>query len=156
MDKENVVYTHTHTHTHTHIYIHTHIQWMLYCSIAKSRLTLCNPKNSSMPARLPCPSLSPWVCSNSCLLSHWWHPTISSSVAPFSSCPQSFLASGSFPVNQLFASGGPRIGASASASILPMNIHSLFPLGLTGLISLLSKGLYETVKKSSILPSATT
>ena len=59
-------------------------------------------------------------------------------------------------MNQLFASGGPRIGASASASILPMNIHSLFPLGLTGLISLLSKGLYETVKKSSILPSATT
>ena len=68
-------------------------------------------------ARLLCPSLSPWVCSSSCPLSQWCHPTISFSVAPFSSCPQSFPASGSFPVSQLFASGGQSIGVSASASV---------------------------------------
>jgi len=88
-------------------------------------------------ARLPCPSLSPWVCSNSYPLSQWCHPT---SVIPFSSCPQSFSASGSFPVSQLFASGGQSIGASASALVLPVNIQGWFPLGLTGWISLLSKG----------------
>ena len=91
--------------------------------------------------RLPCPSLSPGVCSNSCPLSQWCHPTISSSVAPFSSCPQSFPASGSFPISQLFASAGQSIGASALASVLPMNIQDWSPLGLTGLISLQSKGL---------------
>ena len=91
--------------------------------------------------RLPGPSLSPRVCSNSCSLSQWCHPTISSSVASFSSCPQYFLASGSFPMSQLFASGGQSIGASASASVLPMNIQGWFPLGLTGLIFLLYKGL---------------
>ena len=89
--------------------------------------------------RLPYPTLSPWVCSNSWPLSRWCHPTISSSVAPFSSCPQSFPASGSFPVGQLFTSGGQNIGASVSASVLPFNIQSLLPLGLSGLISLQSK-----------------
>ena len=88
--------------------------------------------------RLPCPSPSPGVCSNSYPLSRWCHPTISSSVVPF--CLQSFPASGSFPVSQLFTSGSQSSGESASASILPMNIQSWFPLGLTGLI-LLSKGL---------------
>ena len=78
-------------------------------------------------ARLLYPSPSPGTCSNSCLLCQWCHPTISSSVSPFSSCPQSFLASGSFPVNQLFASGGQSIGASASASVLPVNIQDWFP-----------------------------
>ena len=92
-------------------------------------------------ARLPCPSLSSRVCSDLCLLSRWCHPTISSSVNPFSSCPQSFPASGSFPASQLFASGGQTIGVSASASVLSMNIQDEFPLGLTGLVSLLSKGL---------------
>jgi len=92
-------------------------------------------------ARLPCPSLSPGVCSNSCPLSQWCHPTISSSATPFSSCPQSFPGSRSFPVTQLFASGGQSIGASASASVLPMNIQGSFPLGWTGFISLHSKGL---------------
>ena len=77
-------------------------------------------------ARLSCPPLSPGVCSNSCPLSQWCHPTISFSVAPFSSCPQSFSASGSFPMSQLFASGGQSIGASASASVLPMNIQGWF------------------------------
>ena len=92
-------------------------------------------------ARLPLPSQSPGVCSNSWPLSRWCYPTISSSVARFSSCPQSFPASGSFPMSWLFASGGQRIGPLASVSVLPMNIQGWFPLGLTGLISLLSKGL---------------
>ena len=78
-----------------------------------------------------------WVCSNPCPLSQWGHPTISSSVVPFSSCPQSFPASGSFLMSWLFASGGQSIGASASTSVLPVNIQDWFPLGLTGLISLL-------------------
>ena len=80
--------------------------------------------------RLPCPSLSPGVCSDSGPLNWWCHPTISSSVAPFSSFPQSFPASGSFPVSQVFASGGQRIGASASASVLLMSIQGWFPLAL--------------------------
>ena len=87
------------------------------------------------------PSLSPWVCSNSCPLSQWCHPTVSSSVTLFSSSPQSFPGSRAFPMSQLFPSAAPSIGASAAASVLPMNIQGWFPLGLTGLISLLSKGL---------------
>ena len=89
-------------------------------------------------ARLPWPSLSPGVCSNSCPLNWWCHLTISSSTAPFS-CPQSFPVSGSFPMNRLFASSGQSVGASTSASVLPMNIQGWFPLGLTGLIPLLSQ-----------------
>ena len=81
------------------------------------------------------------ACSNSCPWSRWCHPTISSSVIPFSSCHQSFQASGSFPMSQLFASGGQSIAASVSASVLPMNIQNWLPLGLTGLVSLQSKGL---------------
>ena len=81
------------------------------------------------------------ACSNSCLSNQWCHPTISSSVAPFSSCPHSFTASGSSPVSQLFTSGGESNGPSASASLLPMNIHSWFPLGWNGWISLQSKRL---------------
>ena len=92
-------------------------------------------------ARLPCPSLSFRVCSNSGPLSQWCHPIISYSVAPFSSCPQSFPASGSFPVSQLFASGGQSFRTSASASIFPVSIQGWFTFGLTSLISLLSKGL---------------
>ena len=91
-------------------------------------------------ARLPGPSPSPRICSNSCPLSRWCYPTISSSVTPFSFCPQSFPASESFPMSQLFASGGQSTGASALASVLPMSIQSWLPLGLTGFI-LLSKGL---------------
>ena len=86
-------------------------------------------------ARLPCPSLSLRVYPNSCPLSQWCHPTISSSVAPFSSCLQSSPASGSFPVSWLFASGGRIIGASASASVLPMNILGWFHVGWTGLVA---------------------
>ena len=105
--------------------------------------------------RLPCPSLSPRVFSNSCPLGRWCHPTISSFVIPFSSYQQSFPALGSFPTSQFFASGGQSIGASASASVLPMNIQDWFLLGLTGLISLLSKRLWRVLQhhglKASIL-----
>ena len=92
-------------------------------------------------ARPPCPLLSLEVCPSSYPL-HWWcHPTISSSAVHFSSCPQSFPAAGSFPLSQFFPSGGQSIGASASVSVLPMSIQGWFPLRLTGLISVLSKGL---------------
>ena len=101
--------------------------------------------------RLSHPSLYPRVCSNSCPLSRWCHPTISSSIAPFSSCPLSFPAWGSFPMSQLFATGGQSIGASASMSVLPMNIQAWFCLGLTGLISLQSKGLSRVFSSTTVL-----
>ena len=110
-----------------------HTPLSICCSVDKS----CPPlqPHEMQHARLPCPSLSPRVCSNSCPLSQWHHPTISSSVTSFSSsCLQSFPASGSFPMNGLFTSGQ-STGASASASVLPMNIQDWFPLGLTDLIS---------------------
>ena len=97
--------------------------------------------NGLQHVRLPCPSPTPRVCSNSCPLSRWCHRTISSSVFPFSSHLQSFPASRSFPVSQCFTSGGQRIRASASASVLPMNIQDWFPWGLTSLIFLHCKGL---------------
>ena len=96
-------------------------------------------------AKLPCPSPTPGVYSNSCPSSRWCHPTISSSVVPFSSCLQSFPASVSFPVSQFFTSGGQSIEVSASTSVLPINIQNWFPLGLTGWISLQSKGLLSRV-----------
>ena len=99
-------------------------------------------------ARHSCPSLFPAVCSNSCPLSQWCNLTISSSASPFSFCPQSFTASGSFPVSWLFASGGQSIGASAS--VFPMNIQDWFPLGLTGLISLLFKGLPRVFSNTTV------
>ena len=92
-------------------------------------------------ARLFCPSPTPRAYSNSCPLSQWCHPTISSSVVPFSSCPQSFPAPESFPVSQFFTSDGQEIGVSALASVLSVNIQDWFPLGLTGFISLQFKGL---------------
>ena len=95
-------------------------------------------------ARLPCPSPSPGASSNSCPLRRWFHPIISSSVVLFSSCLQPFPASGSFLMSWLFTSGGQNIGASASASVLPTDIQGWFPLGLTGLISLLSKDSRES------------
>ena len=91
--------------------------------------------------RLPCPSLTPGPCSNSCPLNFSCHPTISSSVVPFSYCLQIFPASGSFPISQFFVSGGQSIGVSTSTSVLPMNIQDWFPLEFTGLNSLQSKGL---------------
>ena len=98
-------------------------------------------------ARLPCPSPTLGACSNSCPLSWWCHLTISSSVIPFSSCLQSFSASGSFLRSQFFASGDQSIGASASASVLPMNIQDWFPLGL---ISLQSKGLSRVFSNTTV------
>ena len=101
-------------------------------------------------ARLPCPLPSPGVCTNSCPLSQWCHPAISSSVSPFSPCPQSFPAAGSFPMSQLFLSGGQSTGASASASILPMNIQSWFPSGLNVLIFLLSKRFSRVFSRTKV------
>ena len=99
-------------------------------------------------ARLPCSTLSARVCSNSCPLSRWCHPTISSSVVPFSSHLQSFPASGSFPMSQIFGSSGQSIGPSASGSVLLMNIQGWFPVVSTGLISLLSKGLSRVISST--------
>ena len=100
--------------------------------------------------RLPCHSLSPEVGSNSCPLSQWCHLTISCSVTTFSSCPQSFPASGSFPMSWLFASGGQSVEFSASASVLLINIQSWLPLGLTHLISLQSKGLSRVFSSTTV------
>ena len=108
--------------------------------------TLCNP----MDTRLPCPLPSSGACPNLCPLSEWCHPTIPSSVTLFSSCLQSFPASGPFLTSQLFPSGGQSIGASASASVLTMNIQYWFPLGLSDLISLLFKGLSRVFSKTSV------
>ena len=119
------------------------------CSVAKPCSTLCGPVNCGTPG-FPVLHYLPGVCSNSCPLSLWCHPTISSYVSPFSSCSPSFLASGSFPTSQLFASGMQSIRASASASVLPMNIQGWFPLGLTSLISLLSKGLSRVSSSTTV------
>ena len=114
----------------------------LFASVQFSRSVISDSlwPHGLKQARLPCSSPAPRDCSSSYLLCHWCHLTISSSVVPFSSCVQSFPASGSFLKSQFFTSGGQSIGASASASVLPMNIQGWFPLGLTDLISLLSKG----------------
>ena len=100
--------------------------------------------------RSPCPSLTPKACSNSCPLSRWHHPTISSSVVPFSFCFQSFPALESSPRSQFFTSRGQSIGASASTSVLPMNIQDWFRLGLTGLISLQSKRLSRIFSSTTV------
>ena len=100
--------------------------------------------------RPPCPSPTPRAYSNSCPLSRWCHPTISSSVDPFSSCLQSFPASGSFQMSQFFTSGGQTIGVSASASVLPMDIQDWFPLGWIGWISLQSKGLSRVFSNTTV------
>ena len=101
-------------------------------------------------ARPPCPSSTPGVHSNSCPLNQWWHPTISFSVVPFSSCLQSFPVSGSFQMSHFFASGGRSIVVSASASVLPMNLQDWFPLGWTGWISLQCKGLSRVFSNTTI------
>ena len=117
---------------------------ILYYSFSSVQFSLSVKSNSLRPHesphdRPPCPSQTPGVYSNS--LSHWCHPNISSSVVPFSSCPQSLPASGSFPTSQLFTWGGQSIGVSASASVLPMNTQDWPPLGWTGWNSLQFKGL---------------
>ena len=106
--------------------------------------------HESQQARPPCPSPTPGVYSHSCPSSRWCHPAISSSVIPFSSCPQSLPASGSFPMSQLFAWGGQSNGVSASATVLPMNTQDWSPLGWTGWISLQSKGLSRVFSNSTV------
>ena len=101
-------------------------------------------------ARPPCPSPTPRLYSNSCPSSRWYHPAISSSVIPFSSCPQSLPTSGSFPMSQLFSWGGQSIGVSASASVLPMNTQDWPPLGWTGWIALQSKGLSRVFSNTTV------
>ena len=115
------------------------------CTVAKLYPILCNPMDCSTPG-FP----SPEACSDSCPLGQWCHPTISSSVTLFSSCPQYFPASGSFPGSWLFASGDQSMGASAVASVLSMNIQGWFPLGLANLISLLSKGLSGVFSSTTV------
>ena len=116
-------------------YLHA-ISSVQFSSVSQSFLTL--RLQVLQHARLPCPSPTPGAYSNSCPSSWWCHPTISSSVVPCSSCPQSFPALGSFQLSQFFASGGPSIGVSTSALALPMNVQGWFPLGWTGWIILQS------------------
>ena len=117
-----------------------------------SRSVVSNPLRPHLlqHTRLPCPSPAPRVSSNSCPLSRYCHLTISSSVVPFSSHLQSFPASGSFRMSQFFTPGGQSVGVSASASVLPMSIQGWFPLGSTGLISLLSKGLSRVFSNTAV------
>ena len=116
------------------------------CSVVSDSLQPHEPQH----ARPPCPSPTSRVHPNACPLSRWCHPTISSSVVPFSSCPQSVPASESFQMNQLFTSGGQSIGVSASASVPPMNTRDWSPLGLTGWISLQSKGLSRVFSNTTV------
>ena len=116
------------------------------CSVVSNSLRSHELQHS----RPPCPSPTPRVYPNSCPLSRWCHPTISSSVVPFSSHLQSFPASGSFQMSQLFASGGQTIGVSASTLVIPMNIQDWFPLRWTGWISLQSKGLSRVFSNTSV------
>ena len=113
-------------------------------SVAQWCPTLCNPMNHSTPSQ------TPRVHPNPCPLSWWCHPAISSSVIPFSSCPQSLPASGSFPTSQLFPSGGQSIGVSASASVLPMSTQDWSSLGWTSWISLQSKGLSRVFSNTTV------
>ena len=134
--------------------IHSNEMWIFSSACSWLKLFLSHQVMSDFlqphelqHTRLPCLSLTHWVCPSSCPLSQWYHLTISSSVAPVS-CPQFFPASESFPMSQLFTSGGQSIGASAS--VLWVNIQGWFPLGLTGLISLLSKGLSRVFSITTI------
>ena len=120
-----------------------------FSSVAQSYSYSLQP-HESQHARPPCPSPTPGVHSNSCPLSRWCRPAISSPVVPFSSCPQSLPASGSFPMSQLFTWGGQSIGVSALASVLPMDTQDWFPLEWTGWISLQSKGLSRVFSNTTV------
>ena len=126
---------HTNSHGRQHSVYDSSVQFS--CSVVSDSLQ----PHESQHTRPPCPSLTPGVHSDSCPSSQWCHPAISSSVGPFSFCPQSLPASGSFPISQLFAWGSQSIGVSALALVLPMNTQDWSPLGWTGWISLQSKGL---------------
>ena len=116
------------------------------CSVVSDSLQPHEPQH----ARPPCPPPTPRVHPNSCPLSRWCHPTISSSVVPFSFCPQRFPTSGSFQMSQFFASGGQNIGVAASTSVLPMNTQDWSPVGLTGWISLQFKGLSRAFSNTRV------
>ena len=123
----------------------TRTRWCLSVQFSRSVMSDSLRPHESQHTRPPCPSPTPGVHSNSCALSQWCHPAISSSVIPFSSCPQSLPASGSFPMSQLFTWGGQSTGVSASASVLPMSTQDWSHLGRTGWISLQSKGLSRVI-----------
>ena len=135
--------------TGTRISVPKHFCWDISVQLSSSVVSDCLRPHGLQHAKLFCPSPTHRAYSNSCLSSQWCHPTISSSVVPFSSHLQPFPASGSFPRSQFFASGGQSIRVSASASVLPMNPHDWFPLGLTGSISLQSKGLSSLLQHHS-------
>ena len=120
-----------------------------FSSVTQSCPTLCDPMNRSTPGP-PCPSPTPRVHSNSCPSSRWCHPAISSSIVPFSSCPQSFPASESFPMSQLFSWGGQSTGGSASASFFPKESQGWSPSEWTGWISLQSKGLSRVFSNTTV------
>ena len=131
------------------------VKYLMWCLIDSVQFSRSVGSNSLRPhglhhTRLPWPSPTLGAYSNSCPSNRWRHPTISSSVVPFSSCLQSFPASGSFLMSQLFISGGQSTGASALASVLPMNIQDWFPLELAGLISLQSKGLSRVFSNTTV------
>ena len=124
--------------------------WISSVQFSRSVVSDSLRPHESQHIRPPYPSPTPGVHPNSCALSRWCHPAISSSGVPFSSCPQSLPASGSFPVNQLFTWGGQSIGVSASASVLPMNTQDWSPLGWTGWTSLQSKGLPRVFSNTTV------
>ena len=128
------------------------IEWEKPCSVQISHSVMSNTlqPHGLQHASFPCPSAAPGAYSNSCPSSQWCNPTISPSVIPFSSCPQSFTAPGSFPMSQFFTSGGQNIRISASTSVLPMTIQDWFPLEWIGWISLLSKGLSRVFSNTTV------
>ena len=134
---------------HSEVFLHT-AGFGVNKFISVTQLCLTLRPHELQHARLPYSSLSSRVCSDSSPLSQWCHQTISSSIVPFSSCPQSFPASGSFQMIQFSASGGQSIGVSASASVLPVNIQDWFPLGLIDWISLQSKGLSRVFSNTTV------
>ena len=142
-------------HIHTSNQHIVHFKTMGVCQFSSVQSSGSVMSNSLQPhelqqAKPPCPSPTPRVYPNSCPLSQWCHPTISSSVVPFSSCPQSFPASWSFQMSQLFTLGGQSIGVLASTSVLPMNTQDWSPLGWTGWISLQSKGLSRVFSNTTL------
>ena len=134
------------------IKISQQISWGYCCSVPFSHSVMSNSlwPHRWQHARPPYPSPTPGVYSNSCSLSRWYHPTISSSNIPFSSCLQPFPACGSFKMSQFFASGGQSIGVSASTTVLPMNIQDWFPSGWIGWISLQSKGFSRVFSNTTV------
>ena len=150
-DSNRYVYTNVCSTIHNSSKMET-IQVLQFSSVQFSRSVVSDSlrPHELQHARPPCPSSTPRVHPNPCPLSQWCHPTIASSVVPFSSCPQSFPASGSFQMSQLFASGCQSIGVSASTSVLPMNTQDWSPLGWTGWISLQSKGLSRVFSNTTV------